>query len=213
MNTFKKIIIIFIIFSIFFYISAISYVDAIANDLQDSVFRLHIVANSNSTEDQNLKYKVRDNVLNYMNTICCKAKTKSEAIQIAKNHSEDFNKIAKDTVEENGFSYDVKLNFGNFNFPIKHYGDINLPSGNYDALKIELGEATGQNWWCVMFPPLCFVDISSGIVPDESKTLLKDSLSNEEEYILINEEKSSDIKFKFKLFEMFQNIKIKTAKK
>ena len=213
MNTFKKIIIIFILFSIFFYISSISYVDTVSNDLHESVFRLHIVANSNSLEDQNLKYKVRDNVINYMNTICCNAKTKSEAIQIAKNHSEEFYKIAKKTVEENGFPYDVNLNFGNFDFPTKSYGDIILPAGNYDALKIELGNGNGQNWWCVMFPPLCFVDISSGIVPDESKSELKDSLSNEEEYILINEEKSSDIKFKFKLFEMFQNIKIKTAKK
>ena len=213
MNILKKFIIIFILLSIFIYISAISYVNAVSKDLKESVFRLHIVANSNSPEDQNLKYKVRDNVINYMNTICCNAKTKSEAIQISKNHSEDFYKIAKKTVEENGFSYDVKLNFGNYDFPTKNYGDISLPAGNYDALKIELGNGSGQNWWCVMFPPLCFVDISSGIVPDESKSSLKDSLSNEEEYILINEEKSSNIKLKFKLIEMFQNVKIKTAKK
>ena len=213
MNVFKKIIIIFILFSIYFCLSAISYVDNISDDLQKSIFRLHIVANSNSIEDQNLKYKVRDNIIKYMNMLCNNVKTKSEAMQIAKNHSKEFYTIAKKTVEENGFSYDVNLNFGNFDFPAKNYGDISLPAGNYDALKIELGNGNGQNWWCVMFPPLCFVDISSGIVPNESKEELKDSLSNEEEYILINKEKSSDIKFKFKLFEMFQNIKIKTAKK
>lgn len=213
MNILKKIIIIFILFSIFFCLSAISYVDNISNDLQKNIFRLHIVANSDSIEDQNLKYKVRDNIIKYMNSLCSNAKTKSEAMQIAENHSQEFYKIAKKTVEENGFPYDINLNFGNFDFPTKDYGDISLPSGNYDALKIEIGNGNGQNWWCVMFPPLCFVDISSGIVPDESKNTLKDSLSNEEEYILINEEKSSDIKFKFKLFELFQNIKIKTAKK
>ena len=213
MKIFKKILIVFTLLSIFIYISAFSYVDKVSTDLQECIFRLHIVANSNSMEDQALKFKIRDNIINYMNTICYNAKNKLDAMRIAKEHSEDFYKIAKSTVEDFGFSYDVSLNFGNFDFPTKYYGDICLPAGNYDALKIELGNASGQNWWCVMFPPLCFVDISSGIVPDESKEILQNTFSNKEEFILINEEKSSDIKLKFKLFEMFNDIKIKTAKK
>lgn len=213
MKIFKKIITILIIFILYIYICISSYVNTVSNDLQDGLFRLHIIANSDSNEDQELKYKVRNNIIDYMNSICSDVHSKSEAIIIAKEHSKDFYDIAKKTVLENGFSYDVKLNFGNYDFPTKKYGDIILPSGNYDALRIELGNSNGQNWWCVMFPPLCFVDISSGYVPDNSKDFLKSSLSNEEEFILINEEKSSDIKFKFKLIEMFQNMKIKTAKK
>lgn len=213
MKKLKRFFIIFIFLCLYIYISAISYVKVVSNDLQESIFRLHVIANSDSIEDQNLKLKVRDNIIKYMNSLCSNTKSKSEAIQIAKEHSEEFYDIAKRTVEENGYTYDVKLNFGNYNFPTKKYGDIIFPSGNYDALKIELGNANGQNWWCVMFPPLCFVDISSGIVPDESKDTLKNSLSNDEEYMLINEEKNSNVKLKFKLIEMFQNVKIKTAKK
>ena len=94
---------------------------------------------------------------------------KEEVIEIAREHSNDFSRIAKDVIDRNGFNYDVKISIGNFPFPTKHYGDISLPSGFYDALKVEIGEAKGQNWWCVMFPPLCFVDVSSGVVPDHSK--------------------------------------------
>ena len=209
----KHFIVIIFLLIIYILISAFSYVTAVKNDLKENLFRLHVIANSDSAEDQNLKYKVRDNVINYMNTLCKNAKSKSEAIQIAKEHSDDFYEIAKKTVTDNGYYYTVKINFGNFDFPTKNYGDISLPSGNYDAMRIELGEANGQNWWCVMFPPLCFVDISSGIVPENSKEILKDSLSNEEEYILLTDEKKSDMKFKFKLLEIFQNAKIKTAKK
>ena len=92
----------------------------------------------------------------------------------------------------------LMFKFGNFEFPTKHYGDISLPSGFYDALRVEIGNAEGQNWWCVMFPPLCFVDITSGIVEEESKELLEDNLS-EEEFALVSEDSSPQIKFKFKL--------------
>ena len=210
---FKKYLIILFLLTLFIYISAISYVHAVSNDISESVFRLHVIANSDSVEDQNLKYKVRDNVINYMNSLCSSAASKEEAIKLAKEHTDEFYNIAKQTVIDNGYSYDVKINIGNFDFPTQQYGDISLPAGSYDALRIEIGKANGQNWWCVMFPPLCFVDVSSGIVPEESKETIKKSLSNEEEYVLINGDKNADIKFKFKLIEMFQNVKIKTAKK
>ena len=201
---FNRIFIISLLLCLFVYVCALSYVEAVSSDISESVFRLHVIANSDSTEDQNLKYKVRDNIIKYMNTISINATSKSEAIEIAKEHTDDFFNIAKQTIEDNGYSYDVAISIGNFDFPTKKYGDISLPSGYYDALRIEIGEASGQNWWCVMFPPLCFVDVSSGIVPDDSKETIKDSLSNEE--------KSADIKLKFKLVELFQNTIIQTAK-
>ena len=108
--------------------------------------------------------------------------------------------------------YNVNIEIGNFKFPTKQYGDISLPAGLYDALKVEIGEAQGNNWWCVMFPPLCFVDISSGIVPEESKEQLKNNLS-EEEFALVSSEKTQDIKFKFKILEFFANDRFTTAKK
>lgn len=192
-------------------ISAFSYVDAVSSDLANSVFRLHVIANSDTKEDQDLKYLVRDNVLSYMNEICKDAKSKQEAIDIATKHQDEFKEIALNTIYENGFDYDVSIEIGNFSFPTKTYGDITLPSGYYDALRIKIGKASGQNWWCVMFPPLCFVDVSSGIVPDESKEVMKNDLSDEE-FSLISNDDSTEISFKFKLIEFFQNAKIMTAK-
>lgn len=189
----------------------ISYVSAVSSDIQNSVFRLHVIANSDSKEDQDLKYIVRDNVLSYMNEICKSVSSKQDAINIANEHLEDFKRIALDTIHENGFDYDVSVEIGNFSFPTKTYGDISLPSGYYDALRIKIGEASGQNWWCVMFPPLCFVDVSSGIVPDDSKEAIKKDLSDEE-FSLISNENNSEISFKFKLIEFFQNARIITAK-
>ena len=201
----KRFLIVLILFSFFVFLSALSYVNAVSSDIADSVFRLHVIANSDSVEDQNLKYKVRDELLEYMNTISKNCSSKEEVIELAMEHEDDFQEIANQVVKENGYSYNVSIKIGNFSFPTKYYGDISLPAGNYDALRVEIGEASGQNWWCVMFPPLCFVDVTSGVVPDESKQVMKDNL-NDEEYELISNKEDSDIKFKFSLIEFFKNI-------
>ena len=203
----KRTFIILILLFTFILISAISYVDAVSTDIANSVFRLHVIANSDSVEDQNLKYQVRDSLLKYMNSISENCTSKEEIIEIAKNNSEEFHKIAKQVISENGYDYDVNINIGNFDFPTKNYGDISFPAGSYDALRVEIGNASGQNWWCVMFPPLCFIDVSSGIVPDESKEVIQDSLTDEE-YDIVSNQKSPDIKFKFSLIEMFQSLRI-----
>ena len=194
-------LLIFLLF-LYVFISAQSYVTAVSTNLSEAVFRLHVIANSDTNEDQALKLKVRDSLLNYMNQLCSNCFTKEDAISIANEHKADFQKIAEQTVIENGYNYSVKINIDNFYFPTKNYGDITLPAGLYDALRIELGEAKGQNWWCVMFPSLCFIDISSGIVDDTAKENLKENLE-EESYTVISDHKKSDIKFKFKLIEFF----------
>ena len=201
-------------FLIFIYsgICAFSYAKNVSLDISESVFRLHVIANSDSKEDQDLKYKVRDSLLEYMNNICKDCSSKEEAISLVEQNKENFKKIAEDTIKNEGYSYTVNINIGNFEFPTKTYGDISLPAGFYDALRVEIGEAKGQNWWCVMFPPLCFVDISSGIVPDESKETMKENLS-EEEYALISDDSNTQIQFKFKLLEFFTNSGFITAKK
>lgn len=204
----------FLIFllAIYIFICAISYVDAVSTDIENSVFRLHVIANSDSKEDQDLKYLVRDKVIEYMDTLITDATSKQEAINIANENKDTFYSIAKQTILDNGYDYDVSVEIGNFSFPTKDYGDISLPAGYYDALEIKIGKAEGQNWWCVMFPPLCFVNISTGVVPEESKEQLKDNLSDEE-YSLISDTDSSDINFKFKIIELLQNVNILTAKK
>lgn len=207
----NSLILLFLLF-LYISISAISYVNAVSSNIENSVFRLHVIANSDTKEDQDLKYKVRDNLIEYMNSLCKDVTSKEEAIKISKLHEEDFLNIANNTIKENGYSYPVTIEFGNFSFPTKDYGDISLPAGYYDALRVKIGEAKGQNWWCVMFPPLCFVNVSSGIVPEESKELIKQEL-NDEEYSIITKEDSSNIQFKIGLIEWFMNNDLLTAKK
>ena len=224
MNYLKKLpykikLFLFILPLLFIYtlICSISYVNAISTDLQKNVFRLHVIANSDSEEDQNLKLKVRDNVIKYMNTLCSKTTSKEEAIEIANAHLNEFKEIALSTIKENGYNYDVNISIDNVFFPTKTYGDISLPEGYYDALRIKIGKAEGKNWWCVMFPPLCFVDVTSGIVPDDSKELLKENLSQEEYDLICNgnseDLNNTDITFKFKIVELLNNTKMMLASK
>ena len=224
MNYLKKLpykikLFLFILPLLFIYtiICSIIYVNAISTDLQKNVFRLHVIANSDSEDDQNLKLKVRDNVIKYMNTLCSKTTSKEEAIEIANAHLNEFKEIALNTIKENGYNYDVNISIDNVFFPTKTYGDISLPEGYYDALRIKIGKAEGKNWWCVMFPPLCFVDVTSGIVPDDSKELLKENLSQEEYDLICNgnseDLNNSDITFKFKIVELLNNTKMMLASK
>ena len=201
MKIIKKFILLIFLLSAFITVSAISYVSAVSQNISKSVFRLHVIANSDSDEDQNLKYIVRDNLINYMNKLTENITSKDEAIKLAKEHETDFYRIAKQTIEDNGYDYDVKIEIGNSYFPTKYYGDISLPAGYYDALKVEIGNSAGQNWWCVMFPPLCFVDMSTGIVPEESKQTIKENLPAEE-YALVSNSNDENINFKFKLIEL-----------
>lgn len=207
----KKFIILSILFFLYVSISAFSYVNAVSCDLSKSVFRLHVIANSDSAEDQNLKYIVRDNIINYMKTLTENAKSKEETINLVSCHLSDFEDIANKTIKDNGFDYKAKVSIGNFNFPTKKYGDISFPAGYYDALKIQLGNSNGQNWWCVLYPSLCFIDVSSGFVPEDSKETLESTL-NEEEYKLISDTNDQSIKIKFKLIELFNKNNLLTAK-
>lgn len=202
----KRFILLTLLLILYILVSAISYTNAVCSDIQESIFRLHVIANSDSAEDQNLKYIVRDSVIEYINEISNNASSKDEVILIAQEHLSEIENIALQTIKDNGYNYPVKVSIGNFAFPSKKYGDITLPPGYYDALKIEIGEATGQNWWCVMFPPLCFVDVTSGVVPDESKEVMKNNLS-EEEYDLISGN-GTDVEIKFKIVEVLQNFTI-----
>ncbi len=203
----KRFFVLLLLLTLFIFVSALSYVNAVSADIANSVFRLHVIANSDSKEDQALKLKVRDELLSYMNTLAKDCSSKEEVVSLAKEHQEEFKLIAEQVICNNGFSYPVSIQIGDSDFPTKTYGDISLPAGTYDALRVQIGEAKGQNWWCVMFPPLCFVDVSTGIVPDDSKKEMQESL-NDEEYDLISKTDNNEIHFKFKLIEFFQNLRL-----
>lgn len=208
----KPILILIILFSIYTFICAYTYVNAVSENLSNSVFRLHVIANSDTQEDQDLKYIVRDKLIEYMNTLSQSCSSKEEVIKTSQDNLNKFKQIAEDTIREQGYSYPVEVEIGIFEFPTKTYGDISFPAGYYDALRVKIGEAKGKNWWCVMFPPLCFVDVTTGIVPDNSKDDLKQNLSNEE-YKIISDTENADITLKFKLIEFFENNGLITAKK
>lgn len=198
-----KIFLIIFLLICFLLITAKSYANSVFKELSDNIFRLHILANSDSDSDQALKLKVRDNIISYMNTLSYDGLNKNEAIELTNSHLIAFQEIAEKTIAGEGYNYDVKLEVGNFYFPTKEYGNISLPAGYYDALKIEIGKAKGQNWWCSLFPPLCFVDISAGIIDEESEEYLRENLS-EDEFSIITDD-SGDIKFKFKIIELLNS--------
>ncbi len=206
----KNFFIICILFISFVLVTATSYANSIFNDLSTNIFRLHIIANSDSSEDQLLKLKIRDSIINYMKIATKNANSKEEIINFCKNNLDELKNIAVQVIKENGYEYDVNIEIGNFYFPTKDYANISLPAGNYDALRIKIGNATGKNWWCSLFPPLCFVDISSGVLEDEDSKVLKENL-NSEEYSLITNT-SDEMKLKFKIIEII-NEKLQKAPK
>ena len=199
----KHILAILTLFMIFIVSTAISYSIKAFAGLEENIFRLHILANSDSEEDQSLKLLVRDGILDYMKEINKNSNNKDLTMQNTKEHLDEIQKRCEQILKENGSDYSVSLEIGNFYFPTKYYGNISLPAGNYDALRIKIGEAKGQNWWCSLFPPLCFIDISSGYLSDEDSQILEENLSDEE-FMLISSS-SPDIKLKFKILELLNS--------
>lgn len=173
-----------------------SDMDNMQEDIADKILRFHVIANSDSKEDQELKLKVRDEIVTYLSEILNDCNSLDESIQKVSLHYDDILCIAEKVINEEGYNYSVSCNIESAYFPVKSYGDITLPSGNYTALRVTIGKAKGKNWWCILYPPLCFVDASCGVVPDESKAELKEILT-EKEYNEILEQKGN-VKFRFK---------------
>lgn len=123
--------------------------------------RLRILANSDTLEDQLVKRKVRDEIVKEMNSWVKKPTNIEEARVLVNEHLPSFSKIAQKVVLQNGYTYPVKVDFGQIPFPTKLYGNKVYAAGNYEALRVTLGDGDGGNWWCVLFPPLCFVDMSN----------------------------------------------------
>lgn len=189
-----------------FMLATKSYSYNIQKGIADEVIRLHVLANSDEDYDQQLKIKVKDGIVKMLENELHNSMSKDETRIILLQNLDKIEDKAKEIIEENGYNYNVsaKITFGNF--PTKQYGDVVLPAGEYEALKVEIGEAKGKNWWCVMFPPLCFVDASVKEVPKEDKDLLKSVLTDTEYDIVTKADNENDIpiKVKFKIVEMWQ---------
>ena len=176
----------------------ISYAAETNARLSRDIVRLHIIANSDSDEDQALKLRIRDRLLEATSA----AATKADAAALV----EEYEAIARDEIAASGFDYPVKAEYGRFHFPTKDYGGLTYPAGDYDAVRVVIGKGEGQNWWCVLFPPLCYV--KGSVDSSAAGEALKDMLSPED-YELITSGGSDrlPVKIKFKIVEFINSLR------
>lgn len=171
-------------------------------DIQKSVLRLHVIANSDSTCDQELKLKVRDAVLQSGKEIFTGSVDRSSAEKKISENSDAILKAARDVIKDEGFDYDVRLEITDDNFPTRTYGDTTLPAGRYRAVKIVIGEGEGHNWWCVMFPALC--------IPGASEDVSIDDVLTGSETKFVKSDPEIDVRFRIvdvfdKMTKIFKN--------
>lgn len=167
------------------------------DSIRDKMLRMHVIANSDSEADQALKLKVRDAVLTAGKEIFDGSVTADEAEEKITPHIEDLRQTALQVIKNEGYNYDVKVTVQKEYFATRTYDNsVTLPAGYYTAVKVIIGEGAGQNWWCVMFPPMCLpaADAECGI---------SDVLTDEETEIVTN---TSKYQFKFKIVEIFESI-------
>lgn len=191
--------------------------------IPDEAIRLRILANSNSEQDQEIKRMVRDRV-NAQITEWVNDLTSIEAArQTIITHLDQLEAIAKEVLAENGVEQSVQIRFGEVHFPTKLYGNFLYPAGEYEAVLITLGKGAGANWWCVLFPPLCFLDFSSGsavsdgFTEEEKEQVDKTEAKKETAAVESNqiedmnsklyvEEQEDEVKVKFFIIELIENI-------
>lgn len=153
-----------------------------SDDNSVEYLRIHIRANSNNENDQSVKYEIKDKVISYLTPYIANCNSKSQAIKVLNENKEAITKIIDDLLLKRGFSYKSNLVVRNEKFPTRVYEDFTLEEGFYDAVIVELGKAKGDNWWCVVYPPLCFTG------------------------------KGSEVKYKSKILEIIENFKQKIDK-
>ena len=167
------------------------------DNISRDVFRLHILANSDSDHDQSVKLKVRDRVLEYSKGLFESAKSKQEAESLVSSNLDNITRVAQNELKDLGCDQTVKAEIKKMYFTTRYYDSYTLPSGMYDALRITIGSGKGHNWWCVMYPSIC---VSAAAEQDEkAKQALDD-----DEYEIIKNEKYS---YKCKVVELFEMMK------
>lgn len=184
------------------------------DDIKDKLIRFHVIANSDTEEDQNLKLKVRDKVVEALSFKLKGVTTLNEAENILEDNIDYVNEIAMEVISDNNYNYKVESMLSYENFPDKVYGDYVFPQGNYEAFRVIIGDGQGKNWWCVMFPSLCFVDESKSSVdssdlkeeieniePKEESDNKKNKQSDE-----FSNEYGNGIKFRFKIGEVIKDL-------
>ena len=200
----KKNTVFIVILGVFFLLSLlVTYARGVQSDIARQVLRLHIVANSDTDYDQQLKYAVRDRIVAETTALFENSQSLDETKQIAADNIELFRSIAQSEVAMLGFNYEVTVSMGLYFFPSTVYGDILLPVGRYNALKITIGNGGGENWWCVLFPPLCFIDGVNADFSAAGREILRENLP-ERDYALITGADSGNatVQVRFRIMEL-----------
>lgn len=177
----------------------------ITEGISEKIIRLHVLANSDDEADQALKLKVKDEVVRKFGNTFASAKNKVDAEKLIEENFDNIREVALEVIEEEGYDYDVHVYLADSMFPTKVYKDLTFPAGMYEALRIDIGTAEGKNWWCVMYPPLCFVDQTYSVVPDDSKKQLEDLLTIRE-YESLYADQSTKITYRFKIVEIIEDV-------
>ncbi|MEE1060572.1 MAG: stage II sporulation protein R [Ruminococcus sp.] len=193
MKLFSKALCIAFVLTVFY--SLIPF-EAECNEISNEVFRIHILANSDSQADQNLKLKVRDEILAYSEELFNSANSKEEAEKIVQENLAEIIAVAQKKVYDEGYDYKVDAEITNMYFTTRYYEQFTMPSGMYDALRVTIGEGEGQNWWCVMYPSIC---LSASIESDEKA---KESFTDNQ-YDIVS---SGEYQYRFKVVEIFEKI-------
>lgn len=170
-----------------------------SSDIRQKVFRLHILANSDSKADQSLKLNVRDRILEKSGTLFQEANNKAQVIQEARASLPQIEAIARDEIHREGYSYPVQAHIVHMYFNTRVYGNVTLPAGDYDALRITIGAAKGHNWWCVLFPPLCLPSA-------EGEEKLAENLTPAEDQT-VKQGREPQVQVKFKTLEVLEGLK------
>lgn len=174
----------------------------VQKEIAGKILRLHVIANSDTEEDQALKLKVKDGIVSYLKEILKEADDLETAKEIAGSRLQELETIAKNIITQEGYAYSVTASLGEQEFPVKMYGDLTFPAGIYQALQIKIGGHQGKNWWCVLFPSLCFVDGTYSVVPEESKEELEEVIGEENyQTLFTTEEEDRKIEIRWKAAE------------
>jgi stage II sporulation protein R len=198
-----------------------AYSETTQKAIASGVVRFHVLANSDEPWDQELKAQVRDGILLAFRADLSASDSREQTKAYLQDHLNEIQECAVQIVRRNGYSYPVTVGMSRDFFPTKNYGDLTFPPGEYEALRVVIGAGAGQNWWCVMFPPLCYVDVTKSnednkeekseekneALASKTKKQLKEAVGSSKYLILsdTDRDKNVTVKVKFKLVEWWQN--------
>lgn len=179
--------------------------EAMAARIAPEILRFHVLANSDSDEDQQLKLRVRTLLLDSIYEELGENASLDDTKEYVLANKDSLEQEAEDYMKAEGYDYPAHMEVTECYFPTKTYGDMVFPCGTYDAVRVEIGKGKGHNWWCVLYPPLCFVDSTYAVVPDSSREILRESLDAADYQALLKKQPEVHIRIRSKFLELLEN--------